>query len=138
MLWYDHGRQACASYSLIGKNASATGQIYSGLRTWAKGMGGTAHLSMLGSTIEMTACDPGKAFKAPPSHALQAEEVAAGRNEGEVELEKRIGRSAAICFASQVTYRLGSQALGSGPLTSTQQQAVYAAARTCRLPGVGG
>ncbi|MGN6162087.1 MAG: hypothetical protein ACTHOG_10365 [Marmoricola sp.] len=133
VLWYGHGTQACARFSLIGRSTSATAAIEAGLRTWASHMGGAARVTRVQATVEMTTCDPGKSFKAGPSHAIVAEQVLTARNDGELYLEKQTPTvQIAICFSSQVAYRLGAGSLGNGPLTAAQNQILAAAARTCR------
>jgi hypothetical protein len=121
---YTQDKVTCAKIAFTGRDAGSTRKIYTGLQRWSAGMGGSAHVALTQSTIGVTACDPGKTFKAARDRTLDAEQLLTFRNGLESDTEKNApSHAVAICYANGIVNYLGLSALTLRSVTPAQRQA---------------
>lgn len=132
MVWYTKNKLACSSLSVVGIDPNATNQIYQGLKTWAAGMNGAAHVSLAGGTVGMQTCDPGSKFRAVSGKFIAAEQFLAFRNSIESDGEKHgITIQQAVCYANGISNYFGAEALTLGSVSTQQRNHIVGIRNTC-------
>lgn len=129
---YTQDKRVCTAISVTGQDTAETRRIQSGLQTWAAGMPHSASVSMTGTTVRVTACDPGTTFRAT-NHSITAVQLLSARNDLEAQGEKDGAPQAfSVCITNSLIARFGMAVMNSAEPSPAQSREITRLAAACR------